>query len=156
MEIESEWKARKRERGAGRVCPAVERPIQAKGGLEGPTDPPVPARNVFGTVGLFRLLFVATSSRTGVSAPQVNPKRKVPPTTLGAGPDCGRDDRPGRVSQVFTTNLVRPTLEVGGLLTSPKQLRAAGEYDDQGSQTDAVKPSPQDRAEERQLDTHCR
>ncbi len=38
VEIECEWTARKRERATGTLCPAVERPTQAKVGLEGRTD----------------------------------------------------------------------------------------------------------------------
>jgi len=34
VEIECEWTARKRERATGTLCPAVERPTQAKVGLE--------------------------------------------------------------------------------------------------------------------------
>ena len=34
VEIESEWTVRRRERAAGRLCPPVELPTQAKIGLE--------------------------------------------------------------------------------------------------------------------------
>jgi putative transposase len=39
VEIESEWTARKRERAAGGLCPAVGLPTQAKTGLEWATRP---------------------------------------------------------------------------------------------------------------------
>jgi len=66
-QTKARWTARKRERAAGRLCPAAELPTQAKTGLEG-NRPPVQLLMLPGGTGtaaqaLRRLLGVTSGAK---------------------------------------------------------------------------------------------